>query len=97
MMQRVVAALRARFDRVVVDAPPMSVADTVVLSRLCDGVLVVVRAGQTPKPAVGRALEGVDRSKVLGLVLNEVDRAGDLYHYSYDYGYPRPQPQAVGE
>ena len=85
------------FDRVVVDAPPMSVADTVVLSRLCDGVLVVVRAGQTPKPAVGRALEGVDRSKVLGLVLNEVDRAGDLYHYSYDYGYPRPQPQAVGE
>lgn len=97
MMQRVVASLRSRFDRIVVDTPPVAVADTVVLSRLCDGILVVVRAGQTPRPAVERALEGVDRAKVLGLVLNEVDRATDAYHYNYDYGYPRPQPQAVGE
>jgi Mrp family chromosome partitioning ATPase len=97
MMQRVVASLRSRFDRIVIDAPPMSVADTVVLARFCDGVLIVVRAGQTPKPAVERALEGVDRAKVLGLVLNEVDRDGEVYRYGYEYGYPRPEPQAVGE
>ena len=95
MMQRVLTSLRSRFDRIVVDTPPIAVADTHVLAPLCDGILVVVRAGQTPKPAVERALEGVDRSKVLGLVLNEVDRTAETY--AYEYGYPGSQARAVGE
>jgi capsular exopolysaccharide synthesis family protein len=94
MMQRVLSSLRSRFDRIVVDTPPVAVADTHVLAPLCDGMLVVVRAGQTPRPAVERALEGVDRSKILGLVLNEVERPAETY--AYDYGYPG-QARAVGE
>lgn len=93
MMQNVLASLRSRFDRIVVDTPPVEVADTHVLTRICDGILLVVRAGQTPRPAVERALEGVDREKVLGLVLNEVEETADAYSYRYQDSLP----QAVGE
>ena len=82
MMQRVIASLRGRFHRIVMDTPPVALADTLVLARLADGVLVVVRAGVTPRPAVERALAGVDRDRLLGLVLNEVDDTADEYAYA---------------
>jgi non-specific protein-tyrosine kinase len=81
MMQRTLDGLRARFDRVIVDTTPMAVADTHVLARLADGVLMVVRAGVTPKPALERALASIDRERLLGLVLNEVDAAPGEYPY----------------
>ncbi|HXW08863.1 MAG TPA: CpsD/CapB family tyrosine-protein kinase [Vicinamibacterales bacterium] len=82
MMQRTLTALRGRFTRIVIDTPPVALADTHVLARLADGVLVVVRAGVTPKPAVERALAGVDRDRLMGIVLNEVDETADEYAYA---------------
>lgn len=88
LMQRVIESLRARFDRIILDTPPITLADTHVLARIADGVLMVVRAGVTSRPAVESALEGVDRQKLLGIVLNEVDDKPDGYGYSYGrYGY----------
>lgn len=86
-MQRTVDALRTRFDRIVVDAPPITLSDTVVLARLADGVLIVVRSGVTPRPAIERALSGLDRRKVIGMVLNEVEEKAD--GYAYPVGYTR--------
>jgi capsular exopolysaccharide synthesis family protein len=82
MMGRVAEALRARFDRVVIDTPPMTLADTHVLARLADGVLFVVRAGVTPQPALEQALAGVDRDRVIGIVLNDVDTQPSEYAYA---------------
>ena len=79
VMQRVIAALRARFNRIVLDTAPAAMADTHVLARLADGVLVVVRSGITPRPALERTLAGIDRQKLLGIVLNEVEDAPDDY------------------
>jgi len=94
-MERVVAALRTQFNRVVIDTPPMTLADTHVLTRLADGVLMVVRAGVTPRPAVERALAGVNRDKLVGVVLNEVDDTSGDYNYSgMEYAYPRLQARA---
>jgi capsular exopolysaccharide synthesis family protein len=90
MMARVADSLRARFDRIVIDTPPVTLADTHVLARLADGVLMVVRAGVTPRPALEQALAGVDRDRVIGLVLNEVDETPS------EYGYQGPQPGASG-
>lgn len=81
MMQRVLDALRARFDRIIVDTPPVALADTHVLARLADGVLVIVRSGVTPRPALERALASIDRERLLGIVLNEVEDAPDEYPY----------------
>lgn len=81
MMPRVLDMLRARFDRIVIDTTPMALADTHVLARLADGVLVVVRSGVTPRPALERALASIERERLLGIVLNEVDDTPGVYSY----------------
>jgi capsular exopolysaccharide synthesis family protein len=91
MMHRVLEALRARFSRIVIDTPPVGLADTHVLARLADGILMVVRSGVTPRPAMERALASVDRQRLLGVVLNEVEEAPDAY------GYPGLQPAGAGD
>jgi capsular exopolysaccharide synthesis family protein len=71
-MRRVLDTLRTRFDRIIIDMPPASpLADLNILAPLVDGVLMIVRAGVTPKPDIERALSGLDMARVLGLVLNE--------------------------
>jgi protein-tyrosine kinase len=84
-MQRTLDMLRSRFDRIVIDTPPMTLADTHVLARLADGLLMVVRSGVTPRPAVERALAAVDRRRLIGIVLNEVEDKPDVYSYAGVY------------
>lgn len=83
MMARLIEMLRARFDRIVIDSPPVTLADTHVLARLADGVLIVVRAGITSRPALEHALEGVERERIVGLVLNDVDLSVGAYPGAY--------------
>jgi capsular exopolysaccharide synthesis family protein len=83
MMARLIETLRSRFDRVVIDSPPITLADTYVLARLVDGVLIVVRAGVTSRPALEHALEGVERERIAGLVLNDVDQSVGAYPGAY--------------
>jgi protein-tyrosine kinase len=86
-MRRTLDALRSRFDRVLVDVPPvMPLADVGVLAPQCDGVLLVVRAGATPKPLIERALGTFDGERLLGVVLNESGGTEPDYGYSYEYG-----------
>ncbi len=67
----VIGALRAANELVVIDmAPVLPVTDTRILSRLLDGVVMVVRAGVTPREIVARAIETVGEDRVLGVVLN---------------------------
>jgi protein-tyrosine kinase len=87
-MRRVLDTLRSRYDRILVDMPPVApLADLHIVAPMIDGVLMIVRAGITPKPAIERALAGLDMTKVLGLVLNE--SGGDSSEgYNYEgYGY----------
>jgi Mrp family chromosome partitioning ATPase len=67
----------------------MAATDAVILSALVDGVLLVVRSGQTPKEAFTRTRELLTsvKSHVLGVVLNAVDSSSPDYYYSYRY-YP---------
>jgi receptor protein-tyrosine kinase/non-specific protein-tyrosine kinase len=78
--------LRRRYDRVVVDTPPaVPFADAGVINTRADGALLVVRAGQTPKPMVDRALDSLDGGMILGAVLNDVHLTPvDRYYYQYD-------------
>ena len=81
-MRRVLETLRTRFDRILIDMPPVApLADVPITSTMADGVLMIVRAGVTPKPAIERALAGIDGAKVLGLVLNDAGAAGAKYEY----------------
>lgn len=76
-MRRVLETLRTRFDRILIDMPPAApLADVPIASTMADGVLMIVRAGVTPKPDIERALISVDGAKVLGLVLNDAGGPG---------------------
>lgn len=71
-MRRLLDALRSRFDRVLLDMPPVvPLADVGVLGPQVDGVLLVVRAGVTKTPEIERALAVFDPSRLVGLVLND--------------------------
>ena len=91
--------LRTHFDRIVIDTPPaLALADVGVVGPLSDGVLLVVRAGQTPRPAIERALRQIAPARVLGLVLNDVGEAAADYYYgrteTRDPGRRVTQPEA---
>ncbi len=67
-----------------------------MLSRLADGMLVVVGAGSVKRPELGNALASLERvdARVLGLVLNRVrERDADTYGYTYEAA-PQPHPDA---
>jgi len=97
-----IAELRTKFKFIVIDSPPvMAATDAVILSVLADGVLLVVRSGETPKEAFTRTrdlLRSV-KCRILGVVLNAVDPSAPDYYYSYRY-YPYSYgygPQEAGE
>jgi len=79
-MRALLADLRSRFDRVLIDTPPAGVlADADVLAPAVDGVVVVVRAGRTPRSAIERLLAKLAGSRLLGLVLNDIGASGRDY------------------
>jgi succinoglycan biosynthesis transport protein ExoP len=86
---KVLNELEARFDRVVLDSPPIvPVTDAAVISRRVDGTVLVIRAFQTTRDLAARAvrsLTDVD-ARIVGGVLNAVDldrRGYDYYQYYY--------------
>jgi len=62
---------RAAYDFIVLDTPPLvPVCDAAVVSRLVDGLLVVVAAHETTRKQLGDALNLLDEAKTLGVVFN---------------------------
>jgi polysaccharide biosynthesis transport protein len=85
-----IAELRTKYKFIVIDSPPiMAATDAVILSVQADGVLLVVRSGETPKEAFTRTRDLLLSVKchLLGVVLNAVDASAPDYYYSYRY-YP---------
>jgi capsular exopolysaccharide synthesis family protein len=88
----VLALLSERYDRVILDsAPAAAVTDPAILSRIVDGVVLVVRSYRTTKDLArhgARCLTGVG-GHVAGVVLNAVDLDRHEYKY-YHYYYAKP-------
>ena len=90
--QLVLEELGRRFDRILLDSPPLqAVTDAVVLSRHTDGVILVVKAGKTLREDVTRSVRQIASVDgiVVGAILNELDleeRRGGYYYSYYGYG-----------
>lgn len=81
--------LRARFDMVLVDCPPvLGFADASSVANMADGVLIIVRAGTTEQQSVKAALRQLRavHARLLGIVLNRVSEKMDAY-YAYHGNY----------
>ena len=84
-------ALAEKFDYVLVDTPPLTnVADGALIASHCDGAILVVRGGVTPRSLVADSLKELERSgcELMGIVLNRVEAKNNPYYYKYTkYGY----------
>jgi protein-tyrosine kinase len=74
------------FDWIIIDSPPaVPVSDASILSKSCDGVVMVVRSNATPIDMARRAREEFHEEALVGVVLNGTDRETTPYsRYYYD-------------
>ncbi len=91
-MRAFITFLKQQFDYVLFDSPPvLAVSDALVLGKQVDGLILVVRAGQTPISALKQAKNKIEDHKIncLGVIINGVSLveqegyyARQYYHYS---------------
>jgi len=89
-MQRLIEGLRANYDFILIDTPPvLTVTDAAVLVSISDGVVLVLRYGDASRNVVARASEILLRSgaHLLGVVLNAVDLQSSDYVEYYGRAY----------
>ena len=89
-MRSTLAKLKEHFDIIILDSPPiLADADTSVLVRMVDGVLLVLHAGKTPRAAAELAVKQLRKASanILGVILNNIDFDREGYYYQYYYSY----------
>lgn len=81
-MEAVLSTLKKDFDYIILDTPPLlPLADMNVLSKIVDGLILVVRAGNTPKDIVLKGAHSIHNANILGVVLNAADSVFKKYYY----------------
>jgi len=82
-LQQSLEQLEMFFDWIIIDTPPvLPLADTPLWMKLADGVLLVTREGVCEKKQLEKTIEVLDRSAVLGVVVNSCNSNEQKYYYS---------------
>ena len=87
-MEDLLKAARERFDRIIVDAPPLAgMGDALVLGRITTHIIFVIRAGKTPVDIILHSKELLEKSgvRIIGAVMNQVDVGKQRYGSYYKY------------
>jgi protein-tyrosine kinase len=88
-LKKLVDRLAPVFDWVLLDSPPcVPIADASIIADICDGVLLVVKAGVTPSELAQRACQELSGRNIVGVILNAADES-PLYGSQYYQGYGR--------
>ncbi len=108
-METLVEELKSRYsDRYIIldSSPILATTEPNVLDKLVDGILFVIRAGETPRESVQQAVKLLKTEKIIGVVLNDMEFKSSALHsryfgtdrYYYKYGYSRrKEPANIGE
>lgn len=98
---QLIAEAREEFDFIVFDCPPLTaIDDTFSLIPFSDGVLFVVRSGQTSMRFAKNSLHAIRQrgAQILGLVLNGIEPDNPHYYYQqYYHGYYTHEAKIAGE
>ena len=90
-LQQLLEQLETFFDWIIIDTPPvLPLADTPLWMKLADGVLLVTRESVCEKKQLERTVEVLDRSTMLGVIVNSCNSNEQKYYYS------RYSPAATG-
>jgi polysaccharide biosynthesis transport protein len=86
-IQEILYSLQSQHEFIIIDSPPvMGLPDSIYLSRVVDGTVLVVKAGETPLKVLVETKKVFREinAKILGVVLNGV-RKSDLKYGAYNY------------
>ena len=89
-MTELLTSLREFGDEnfIIIDSPPVLLTtDPILLSKMVDGIIMVVMADRTPRESVRRAMHSIDRNKIIGIVLNQVEKESASYYGKYYHKY----------
>lgn len=89
-MKELITVLKEKFDFIIWDSPPLfSVAESLVLSKMLGGTIIVTKGGTTTYEDLERGLKSLSDidARLLGVVINGLDiKESDRYYHRY-YGY----------
>ena len=88
-MKELIEQARTRYERIIIDSPPVTaVTDAVIIASLVDGVVMVIRANDTHREMIKNGISQLQsvNANILGAVLNSVEMGRDSYYY-YQYYY----------
>lgn len=84
-LSELIEGLRERFEYIVLDSPPLlPVAEAMLIVRMADVVVHVIRARSTPRDVVAKAIKMIGQEKAVAVVLNGVEAKDTPYSY-YNY------------
>ncbi|MCI7322039.1 MAG: CpsD/CapB family tyrosine-protein kinase [Lachnospiraceae bacterium] len=86
--ERTLKELENYYRYIFIDSPPLNlVSDGEKIGSLCDGAILVVRAGETSKSIVRNSIRQLERANcpLIGIVLSRA-QAGNGGYYSKKYG-----------
>jgi capsular exopolysaccharide synthesis family protein len=89
-MKHLIGTTALNYDHVIFDTPPITgMADTRILGRMVDGLLMVVRPGVANYGSVSVAKKLIETTgqPIIGVVANGVNLRNEAYGYDYYY-YP---------
>lgn len=88
-MSETISELRADYDYIFIDAPPINVVtDATIISKVTDGMIIVVRQHVAEKKLVADAVKKLQfvNAKIIGFVFNDVVVSKSLGYYKKGYG-----------
>lgn len=108
LMEKVVESLAKNYDYIIFDLPPVtSVSDGLVIAKLLDGLILVVRRNYCDQQSLAETMRQIEfrNAKILGFVLTRSEithkhykkyKKGYSYGYGYGYGQPPRSSQSSG-
>jgi exopolysaccharide/PEP-CTERM locus tyrosine autokinase len=103
-MKTLIQDLKSRYeDRyIIIDSSPiLATTEPSVLNEIVDGIILVVKSGDTPRETIQQAIKLLNKNKILGVVLNNMQfktkalfqRYFGANHQYYDYRYSKMHPE----
>lgn len=87
--EKMIAEARELYDFIIIDTPPLgSVIDTAIVSKQCDGAMIVIEYAATSRRFIKRVIEQLETAncRILGCILNKVNMTGTGKYYGKYYG-----------